>query len=115
MKQISFISTSGEHGNDLSFCYQTLNGYVYAVHIYYFSEQTDHLFKAIESELISYISGDKPMIEVTPRGKEILEKEFIIRNNSCPLYLVNVKRDRMSRYEFADQKTIDSGLLNIIN
>ena len=116
MKQITFITAwSCPENNELSLILATLGGVLFAVHIDQYSRRMQQLYKTIEPELLSYIPGDKPLIEVTEIGARILYKEFKIGINYSPLTLVNVNNQGKSWYVFHTKEELESGTIEIIN
>lgn len=109
MKAVNFIVTSGEDNNELSLITKTKKGYLYAIHIDQLSERFQELLEIAHTELISFIPGDRPMIEITQRGVILVSRKFKKQKIHRPLMLVKEQIRGRYFWRFHTKEELESG------
>lgn len=75
MKTITFIY---KHGGPsvLALLFKTENGFLFISHIDNSSKSKTEFYSLIKDELLSVVFGDNELIEVTPKGYEIIKAYY---------------------------------------
>ena len=115
MNPINFIIASGEPNNELSLITKTPGGYLYAIHIDQLSERFQDLFEVAHSELISFLPGDRPMIEITRKGAILVSRKFKSQKLHYPLMLVKEQIRGRYFWTFHTKEELESGKIKFIN
>jgi hypothetical protein len=111
MKKLTFISTAnGNSDNELAFLYETKSGIVLAnIGIDHYGPRRNNFFKLIEKHIISFVQGDRELIEVTPEAIDLLKKNgFNISNVRYDLFLFQRKLNsgKGTYYSFATEEEL---------